>query len=75
MTEQSKTIAIPRPAPGEFVIAICDEDDDLAWITGSKATMGGDSDLFRQLVPFLEESQQVIRDQREAATASMSPAE
>lgn len=63
MTADFDTITVPRPKPGEVVIAVCDADGASCWTTASKATFA-DEGFATQILPFLEEGQQRVHEQR-----------
>lgn len=58
----AEQITVPRPAPGEYVIATCSEDGACAWITGETATLL-DGGITRLLPGLLEEAEQRLRDE------------
>ena len=66
MTADSGTITVPRPAPGDVLIAITDADGASCWTSCPKASFG---ELAPQLLSYLEDGQQQVHEQRAAGTA------
>jgi len=63
-------ITVPRPAPDEAVIAVCDENGARCYITGKKTTFA-DGSFLPQILPFLAEGQQNLYEKRAAASHVM----
>jgi hypothetical protein len=58
-------ISVPRPKPGDVLIAACDADGAWAWMFCPKADL---AELGPMLLPILEDGQQRVHEQRQATT-------
>ena len=64
MTADFDTITVPRPAPGDVLLAVTDAAGASCWTSCPKADLGEIGPL---LLPVLEEGQQMVHEQRQAA--------
>jgi hypothetical protein len=60
-----ETITVPRPEPDYVTIAITDAHGASCWTSCKKADLG---ELGPQLLPILEEGQQMVHEQRASVT-------
>lgn len=62
----SDTIKVPRPDPGQYVIAACAEDGAIAWIKVSADGLQ-DAPFLSCVASILDEAQQRLRDEHPKA--------
>jgi hypothetical protein len=63
MTAGSGRISVPRPAPGDVLLAVTDADGASCWTSCPKADLG---ELGPGLLSYLEEGQRLVHEQRQA---------
>ena len=60
------TISVPRPAPGDVLLAVTDADGATCWTYCPKADLG---ELGPGLLEYLGEGQRLVHEQRAAQSA------
>jgi hypothetical protein len=55
------TVTVPRPGPDEVLMLVCGADGAICWTTWPRDIVA-DGDFAAQLVPFLDDAQQTLRD-------------
>jgi hypothetical protein len=63
MTPKAEQTETPWPKPGQVGIIICGEDGAQAWVTGERSLFEQEPGMVAQLLPFLDEAQQMLREQ------------